>query len=160
MDSKDKDSAVETEKCKRGAQWKVVLGVIVVLIILVNTLWNMTDNKIGEVKSDLAALDSRVTEAEKESVDIEAVKAGIVSIKAAEENFNKRMDGIKKSVEDIDNKLNAVIKAGEGIEKNLNAIMDAEESKLMALRKELAQELENQKIYLNELKTLLEEIHK
>ena len=156
MDGKDAkketDTTTKKEKCKLGAHWKVVLGGIIALILIVlNTFWNMTENKISEtiakqigsltvaeetakeieslkaeIKSGLAKLDARVseTEKEKETIDLDAVKGSVESIRKAKEDF----------------------------EKKLLAVVKAEELKLAALEKDAA----NQKAYIDELKGLLE----
>ena len=150
MDDKDKNAkkdsvgtSADTEKCKCGHRWKVIAGIIVLAIILLNTFWNMMESKIAEtaakmetstvseeieslkteLKSDLAKLDSRISEAEKGTTGLDAIKADIVSIK----------------------------KAGEDFEKKLLAVIKAEELKLTGLEKDVAA----QKAYIEELKTLL-----
>ena len=143
MDSKDnnaeKDSgektaaetATETMKCKLAGNWKVIAGILVVVIILLNTFWNMTESKINEtlereigpLKSDLAAFSARLSEAEK-AVDFDAINADISAIRQAGENF----------------------------EKKLLAVIKAEELKLTELENNAA----NQKAYIDELKGLLE----
>ena len=152
MDDKDKnakkepdekaavENPVETEKCKCGAHWKVIAGVVVLLIIVMNTFWNMTESKItetlakeigsfktelkSELKSDLDNIDARISETEKGTIDLDAVKTDIASIK----------------------------KAGEDFEKKLAAVIKAEEDKLTRLEKDV----ENQKAFISELKGLLE----
>ena len=139
------EATMETVKCSLAANWKVIVGILVLVIIVLNTFWNMTETKISEtvaqaigsisvaeeiesfkaeLKSDLAKLDARVSETEKGTIDLDAVKADIASIKEAGEEFDK--------------KLNAVIKAEEG--------------KLALLEKDVV----NQKAYIDELKGLLE----
>jgi len=125
------EKAVETAKNKLIANWKVVLGVFILAIVLLNTLWSSMENRIAEsvaketasFKTELAKLEARVSEAEKGTIDIDAVKEDIVSI--------------KKVGEDFANKLNALIKA--------------EEEKLARLEKDA----ENQNAYINDLKGLL-----
>ena len=140
MDDKNKntkkdsvETASDTAKCKFNAHWKIIAGVIVLAIILLNTFWNMMESKISETmaknesfKSELAALGARLSEAEKGTIDLDAVKADVASIK----------------------------KAGEDFEKKLLAVINAEELKLAGLEKEAA----NQKAYIEELKNLLEGI--
>jgi len=125
------EKAMETAKNKFNANWKVIVGILILAVILLNTLWNSMENKISEsvtkeiasFKSELAKLDARVSEAEKGTIDLDAVKDDITSIKKAGEDFG--------------NKLNALVKA--------------EEEKLARLEKDA----ENQKAYINELKSLL-----
>ena len=137
MDEKDKNVEMETEtpNCKRLSRGKVILGIAVLVIILLNTFWNMMENKIAETmakdasfKSELAALDARLSEAESGTIALDAVKADVASIK----------------------------KAGEDFEKKLLAVIKAEELKLAMLEKDIA----NQKAYLEELKSLLEGVSK
>ena len=123
-------AATEAAKCKFSANWKIILGVLVVVIILLNTFWNMMETKIsetvtkeiGSLKSELAKIDARISEAEKGTIDFDAVKKDVESIK----------------------------KAGEDFEKKLASLIDAEKEKLARLEKDL----ENQKTYLDELKSL------
>ena len=140
---------LETVKCKLAANWKVIAGILVVVIILLNTFWNMTESKISstvtqamgsitvaeemesfktalktELESNFANLDARLSELEKRSIDVEMVKEDIAAIR----------------------------KAGEDFEKKLLAIIKAEELKLAGLEKDA----ETQKTYIDELKTLLE----
>ena len=141
----DSVEKTETGQAKCGANWKKIAGILVVVIILLNTLWNMTESKITETvakdlkslpaseeiesfktefKSDLANLDARVTETAKGTIDLDAVKKDIESIK----------------------------KAGEEFEKKLLAVIKAEELKLIGLEKSIA----DQKAYIDQLKSLLE----
>jgi len=147
------EAAMESVKCGFAANWKIIAGILVVIIIVLNTFWNMTETKISETvaqaigsitvaeevakemeslktefKSDIAKLDARLSEAEKGTIDLDAVKADIVAIK----------------------------KAGEDFEKKLNAVIKAEEGKLALLEQDAA----NQKAYIDELKSLLEEAAK
>ncbi|MCL2009046.1 MAG: hypothetical protein FWG71_00680 [Synergistaceae bacterium] len=140
-DSKDPAETTEATEgggcgCKLRANWKIIAGVLVVVIILLNTFWNMMEtkisysvtsvtNEVGAVKTELVNFDARLSEAEKgATLDTEAVKADIAAIKRAGENFEKR----------------------------LNAVITAEEGKLALLEKDVA----NQKAYIDELKSLLE----
>ena len=143
MDDKDKnakkgsvETTGDTAKYKHGAHWKIIAGIIVLAIILLNTFWNMMESRIAETmakdesfKSELAAFEARLSEAEKgTTIDLDAVKADVASIK----------------------------KAGDDFEKKLLAVIKAEEGKLALLEKELA----NQKTYVEELKNLLEGVEK
>jgi predicted nucleic acid-binding Zn-ribbon protein len=116
-------SLVETAKSKKGK----IVGIIVLVIILLNTFWNMVESKITTelqaVKADLAELNNRLTEAEKGTLDVETVKADV--------------DTIRKAGADFESKLNAVVKA--------------EEEKLEILTKSA----EDQKAYLESLKSRL-----
>jgi type II secretory pathway component PulM len=116
-------SLVEKAKSKKGK----IIGIIVLVIILLNTFWNMTENKITAelqaVKADLAELNSRLAEVEKGTPDVEAMKA------------------------DAD----AIRKAGANFESKLNAVIKAEEEKLEIL----TQSAESQKAYLEGLKNRL-----
>ncbi|MDR1649947.1 MAG: hypothetical protein LBR71_06760 [Synergistaceae bacterium] len=116
-------SLIEKAKSKKGK----IIGIIVLVIILLNTFWNMTENKISielqAVRADLAELNSRLAEVEKGTPDSEALKSDA--------------DAIRKAGADFESKLNAVIKA--------------EEEKLEIL----TQSAESQKAYLEGLKNRL-----
>ena len=149
MDGKDKNAKknpaekaegngdMENHQCKTN--WKIIAGIFVLVIIMMYTFGNMTENSISEkvakefetfkaelqtVKSALAGFDTRLSEAEKGTVDIDAVKEDIASIKKAGEDFNKK----------------------------LLSVIKAEELKLTELEKGAA----DQKAYIDELKSLLE----
>ena len=113
----------ETAKSKNGK----IVGIVILVIILLNTFWSMMESKMTSelqaVKADLAALNTRVTEMEKGTINLDAVKADIESIKGASANF----------------------------EAKLNAVVKAEESR----QEVLAKDLESHKAYIEELKSLL-----
>ncbi len=113
----------ETAKSKNGK----IVGIVVLVIILLNTFWSMMESKmtteLQAVKADIAALNTRVTEMEKGTINLDAVKADIESIKGASANF----------------------------EAKLNAVVKAEESR----QEVLAKDLESHKAYIEELKSLL-----
>jgi len=137
--AKAAEAAFESVKCKCGAHWKVLVGALIVVIILLHTFWSMMENNISQtvakeigaftvelqsVKSNLAVLGARVSETEKEAINHEAIKEDIESIRGAAEEF----------------------------EKKLTSVIKAEEEKLLILEKNV----ENQKAYIDELKRLLE----
>ena len=116
-----------------------IIGIVVLLVILLNTLWNVMDSKVSKgelssvkeelssVKADLAAFTTRLAsmqaEVEKGAPDLDAVKADVESIKKASENF----------------------------EVKLNALIKAEEAKIDVMTKDV----ESYKAYIEELKGLL-----
>ena len=109
-----------------------IIGIAVLLIILLNTLWNVMDSKVSKeelqsVKADLAAFNTRLAgmeaEVEKGTPDLDAVKADVESIKKASETF----------------------------EVKLNALIKAEEAKIDIM----AKDVESYKAYIEELKGLL-----
>ena len=136
VETRTMSAAIEAMKSKLAANWPVILGVLVVVILLLNVHWTMMENKIsatvaketGTFKADLAKLNGRITETEQQTqqtIDLDALKKDVESIKKAGENFEKR----------------------------LAAVIKAEEEKLARLDKDV----ENQKAYIDELKSLLEE---
>ena len=142
------DSTVKTvmEKAKT-TKGKVIIGVVVLVILMLNISWTLANNKISTeiqaVRAEIAELAARfeeVTKAgQKESAinDYDAIKA---EIQALQENLKTREDSAQKAAEDFNAKLNAVIKS--------------EEAKLDILVKELEKQTESQKAYLEELKSL------
>ncbi|MDR2175732.1 MAG: hypothetical protein LBO82_07315 [Synergistaceae bacterium] len=116
-------SLVETAKSRKGK----IIGIIVLVLILLNTFWNMVENKITAelqaVKTDLAEINHRLAETEKGTLDVDAVKAD----------------------------LEAIRKAGSDFESKLSAVIKAEEEKLETLTKNA----EGQKAYLESLKSHL-----
>jgi hypothetical protein len=113
----------ETAKSGKGK----IIGIVVLVIILLNTFWNMMENKmtteLQAVKADLAGLNDRLVELEKGTPDVEAVKADVAAIQ----------------------------QAGAEFESKLNAVIKAEEEKLEILTKSA----ESQKAYLESLKNRL-----
>jgi hypothetical protein len=118
-------SLVEKAKSKKGK----IVGIIILVIILLNTFWNMMENRITTelqaVRAELTELSGRMAEAEKGTLDVEAVKADVETIR----------------------------KAGAEFESKLNAVIKAEEGKLEVLTKSV----EYQKTYLESLKSYLAE---
>jgi hypothetical protein len=118
-------SLVEKAKSKKGK----IVGIVILVIILLNTFWNMVENKIvtelQTVKADLTEFNNRLTEAEKGTLDTEAVKADAEAIRKATADFESR----------------------------LSALVKAEEEKLELLTKSV----ESQKAYLESLKGRLAE---
>jgi hypothetical protein len=116
-------SLVEKAKSKKGK----IIGIIILVIILLNTFWNMMENKITAelqaVRADLAEFNNRLAEAEKGTLDVESVKADVEAIR----------------------------KAGADFESKLNAVIKAEEEKLEVLTKSA----ESQKAYVESLKSRL-----
>jgi hypothetical protein len=116
-------SLVEKAKSTKGK----IVGIIILVIILLNSFWNMMENRITTelqaVRAELAEISARVTEAEKGTLDVEAVKADVETIR----------------------------KAGAEFESKLNAVISAEEGKLEILTKSV----EYQKAYLESLKSYL-----
>ena len=120
------EKAMEMAKSKITANWKVILGVFILIIVVLGFFSCMMQNKISRamvpLKSEIAKLDARVVETEKSTIDVDVVKTDIAAIKKAGEDFHRR----------------------------LNALIKAEEEKLTRLEKES----ESQKAYINELKNL------
>ena len=128
MNTQDKldttvQSLVEKAKSKKGK----IIGIVILVIILLNTFWNMVENKITTelqtVRADLASFNDRLSEAEKGTLDVEAVKADVAAIQ----------------------------KAGADFEAKLNAVIEAEEEKLEILTKDA----ESQRVYVESLKSRL-----
>lgn len=120
------DTTMKTVTEKAKTKTGKIIGVVVLVIILLNIFWSMMENKVTlevqAVRADIVALNTRLAEMEKGSVDLDAVRADAETIK----------------------------KTGESFEAKLNAIVTAEEAKLENLTKEL----ENQKAYIENLKSL------
>jgi hypothetical protein len=118
-------SLVEKAKSKKGK----IIGIVILVIILLNTFWNMVESKITtelqSVKANLAEFNNRLSEAEKGTLDVDAVKADVAAIQ----------------------------KAGADFESKLNAVIKAEEEKLEILTKNA----ESQKVYVESLKNRLAE---
>ena len=135
------DTASKTIKeATKNKNTKIIIGIVVLLIIALNTIWNMTDSKITteveSLRAQIAALGDRVDETLKfsSSTDLEALEAKVISIEKAKEVFDAR----------------------------LNAVLKVEEAKLEMLTKALEEQrayvekaLENQRTYVEELKNLL-----
>jgi hypothetical protein len=132
-------TVTETVKSAPGK----VIGIIVLVLIVINTFWNLWDNgnkistELQAVKADVATLVTRLDELEKSTagaVDLENVKADIESAKAT---VKADIDSIAKANENFETKLNAVIKAEE------------------AKQETLLKEAEDHRTYIEELKGLL-----
>ena len=106
--NKAAETAIETAKKQLGANWKVILGISLLVIILLNTLWGSMENKISEsvtkeiasFKSELAKLEARISENEKGTIDLDAVKEDVVSIKKAGEDFASKLSALIKAEEE------------------------------------------------------------
>ncbi|MDR1741501.1 MAG: hypothetical protein LBR38_06630 [Synergistaceae bacterium] len=122
----DSNIPVEEEGKGRSGKLKWIIGILVVILIIANVMWNMTSDKIaseaGAIRTDVAALSARVEKAENSTLDSDAVKADLEAIHSASKTF--------------DSKLAALIKA--------------EEAKVASL----TTELENHKAYVEQLKAL------
>jgi len=152
MDGKDKnvkksaDTSAETAKFTCGAHLKVIACIFVLVIILLYTFWNMMESKItetvakerGSFVSDLAALDARFV-----GIDTRIAALDARLAEAGKETID--LDSVKADVE-------AIKKAGEDFERRLAAVIKAEELKLAEFEKDAL----NQKAYIDELKSLLE----
>jgi hydroxyethylthiazole kinase-like sugar kinase family protein len=143
-DAKEKfDEAVkvvaETAKTTKGK----IVAIIILVIIVLNTFWNMMENKITtelqSVRADLGTLSTRLAEVEEakgETIDLDAIKAEVQSFKTSAEAIASLLS-----------------KTNENFGAKLNAIVQLEEAKLESLSKEV----ENQKAYIEGLKKLLPE---
>ena len=118
-----KNMFLETVKKHKGP----IIGIVVLVIIVLNIFWNMMESKMSAelqaVRADLGELNTRMEEVDKGTIDLDAVKADIESIKSASANFDVK----------------------------LNALIKAEETKIETMIKDV----ENQKAYVEELKSLL-----
>jgi hypothetical protein len=145
------DTTVKTVTEKAKTPMGKIVIVIVVLLIVLQTFWNMTESKVVSelqpLTSELANLNARVGEMEKsqaEAIDLDALKADAEAFKT---KLQEDIDAIKDAVKaDAD----AIKSAGENFEAKLSALVEAEESKLEALTKET----ETQKAYVEKLKAL------
>ncbi|MDR1377227.1 MAG: hypothetical protein LBJ22_06920 [Synergistaceae bacterium] len=126
-----------------------LVGIVILVVIILNwislnvfgtSVKNTIAAEVQTIKSDFAALSAHVTELEEEvgkkteSVDIGALKADAEAIKKTAESLGE-----------------STVKASEKFEAKLNALVKTEEAKLATLTKDL----ENQKAYIDELKSLL-----
>jgi len=143
------EKTFEVAKNKFIANWKVILVAFIVAIVLLNTFWNMVDNRIsravtteigalrteiGTLRTDLANFDARLSTAEVKEcaiVDTDSLKADIEAIEKAGEALGQKL---------------------RSFEQKLRAVIQAEEEKLTLLEKDTA----NQKTYVDALKKLLE----
>jgi hypothetical protein len=132
-------TVTETVKSAPGK----VIGIIVLVLIVINTFWNLWDNgnkisaELQAVKADVATLTTQLAELEKSTAgaaDLDSVKA---DIEFAKETAKADIASITKASESFEAKLNAVVKA--------------EEAKLETLLKET----ESQRAYIEELKGFL-----
>jgi len=99
------EDTLEMVKEKLIANWKIILGVLVVAIILLNTFLGMVDTRVsravapaateaGAIRAELAALGIRLTEVENYTVvtvDHDAIRADIASIREAGEAFSSKL---------------------------------------------------------------------
>jgi hypothetical protein len=102
---KTKETAFDEimDKMSKMSKGKVIGIVVVLVLIVLNVFWNLLSNKITDesqaLRAEIAQVAARAAEAEKETLDVQAVKADV--------------ELIRKATDDFDGKLNAVIKAEE-----------------------------------------------
>ncbi|GHV38227.1 hypothetical protein FACS1894187_16740 [Synergistales bacterium] len=102
MDSKDAKVAVEGAAKNNKA--KKIIGTVVGLIIIFNIFWNLMEHKISEELGggNIAALDERIAVLEKsnkETLDVDAVKADLAAMKEASDKFESKLNAIVKAEE-------------------------------------------------------------
>lgn len=142
MDNNTKEKFDETvkkvqEKAKTTTG-KIVIAVIVV-IILFNTMWTVMDGKVAghiealkkefqaeDLSKKFAPFEERLTALESRSIDLDAVKSDVETIKQATESF--------------ETKLNAMIKAEEEKLESLTKDMESHKAYLERLKGLLAGE--------------------
>ncbi|GHS89794.1 hypothetical protein AGMMS49957_13770 [Synergistales bacterium] len=102
MDSKDTKAAVEG-LCKSG-KTKIIIGGAIGLIIIFNIFWNLMENKISSELGggNIAVLSERIStleKAEREVLNADDVKADLVAMKEASDNFESKLNAIVKAEE-------------------------------------------------------------
>jgi cell division protein FtsL len=102
------EKALEMVKSKLGPQWKAILGIVAAAIVLFIALMSMGGSSVSSavtkemesIKADLVKLEARVSETEKGSIDSDAVKEDIASIKKAAADFENKLAALVKAEEE------------------------------------------------------------
>ena len=121
------DETMKTVTEKAKTKTGKIVGIVVLVIVLLNIFWSMMENKVAS--------------------EVQAVRADIAALNtrlAEMEKGSIDLEAVKADAETIK-------KVGETFEAKLNAIVKAEEAKLEIL----AKDMENQKAYIEDLKSLL-----
>jgi hypothetical protein len=121
------DAKMIMEKAKTPTG-KLVIGIVVLLIVLFNVVSTQTSNRI-------------TSEVQPVKADLAAFDTRLVEV---EKGTTVDLDAVKANAD-------AIQQATESFEAKLNAVVKAEEARLEALTKEM----ENQKAYIETLKSLL-----
>jgi type II secretory pathway component PulM len=108
------DTAMQALKEKSKTKHGKIIGIAVLVIILLNIFWNMTENKITTelqaVKADLTEINNRLTEMEKGTPDANALKADVEAIQKAGADFESKLSAVIKAEEE---KLEIFVKSAE-----------------------------------------------
>lgn len=115
-----------TEKAKTKTG-KIVIAVVLVIVLL-NSFWSMMESSVNS----------------KMASEVQAVRAEFKKQLAEVDKGSIDLDAVKADAE-------AMRKAGDSFEAKLNAVIKAEEAKLDMMTKDM----ENQKAYIEDLKSLL-----
>lgn len=101
-------TVTETAKSKKG---RLVIGVVILVIVFLNIFWSLMESRINAkvgtqltaiaaelktVKEGLSALEARVAETEKGSIDLDLVKADVETIKATSSAFEAKLGDLVK----------------------------------------------------------------
>ena len=121
-----------------GVKGKIIA--VIVLIIAANVMWSMMKNEVEAVKQETQAVKQETQTVKQETA------ARLVKL---EEVASKRPESI--DLAELRAEVASIKEAAGSFEAKLNAVIKAEEAKLENLQKEA----ENQKVYIEGLKSLL-----